>query len=113
MREDRDKKVAFAKKEAGNLPIEFSYNDEKEDTYCIRKEGNRFKVTASNPRSCLYAVYHVLEGKPSGKFKAEFPIRGINTVETLTRYSTEQIKKLIDRMGRWKMNKFQHKEKAK
>jgi hypothetical protein len=102
--EKNNKIITFAKKEAGKLPIEFSYKDEKEDAYSIEKQGNKFKVTASNPRSCLYAVYHILDGKPPGKFKAEFPIRGLNTVEALARHSNEQIRKLIDKMARWRMN---------
>ena len=96
--------ITFVKKEAGKPPVEFSYKNEKEDGYSIEKQGSRYKITASNPRSCLYAVYHILDGKPPGEFKAEFPIRGINTVEALARHSPEQIKNLIDRMGRWRMN---------
>ncbi|MCD6219767.1 DUF4838 domain-containing protein [Candidatus Calescamantes bacterium] len=99
-----NKIIEFIKKEKGNLSVEFTYRDEKQDAYTIKKSNNKYEVTASNLRSCLYAVYHILDGKPPGEFKAEFPIRGINTVEALARHSPEQIKNLIDRMGRWRMN---------
>jgi hypothetical protein len=102
--EKSNKIIAFTKKEAGNLPVEFNHKYEKEDAYSIKQEKDKYKITASNPRSCLYAVYHILDGNPPGEFKAEFPIRGINTVEALARHSTEQIRNLIGRMGRWRMN---------
>ena len=39
-----------------------------------------------------------------GKEKPEFSIRGLNPRESLNRHTKEQIIKLIDRMGRWRMN---------
>jgi len=102
--ESNDKIIAFAKQEAGDMSVEFHYKNEKVDGYSIIEEDGSCKVSASNARSCLYAIYHVLSGLPRGEFKAEFPIRGINAVESLARHSEEQIRNLIDRMARWRMN---------
>ena len=103
-RSQMDTTIEFAKKEAGDIPVEFEYGNECHDSYCLKQKAGKYLVSASNARSCLYAVYHILDGKPAGEYKAEFPIRGINPVEALARHSKEQIIRLIDRMGRWRMN---------
>ena len=66
--------------------------------------GGKLYVKAGTERGVLYAVYDVLDGKKSGKEKPEFSIRGLNPRESLNRHTKEQIIKLIDRMGRWRMN---------
>ena len=66
--------------------------------------GGKLNVMAGTERGILYAVYDVLNGGKSGSEKPEFSIRGLNPCESLNRHTDEQIVKLIDRMGRWRMN---------
>ena len=63
-------------------------------------------VTSGMARGVLYAVYDVLGGKSSGRESLAFSVRGINPCESLSRHSPEMVARLIDRMGRWKMNRI-------
>lgn len=61
-------------------------------------------VKSGTPRGVLYAAYDAASGKRSGRESPEFSIRGLNPCESLNRHTSGQIGRLIDRMGRWRMN---------
>lgn len=62
------------------------------------------RVRSGSPRGVLYAVYDALAGKRSGQETPQFSIRGLNPCESLNRHTPEQLERLLDRMGRWRMN---------
>ncbi len=67
-------------------------------------DDNTLHVKTSNARGVLYAVYDALSGRRIGQEAPEFAIRGLNPCESLNRHTPEQLERLIDRMGRWRMN---------
>ncbi|OGV51608.1 MAG: hypothetical protein A2017_08405 [Lentisphaerae bacterium GWF2_44_16] len=85
--------------------IEADIRNDASDWYefSVAPDG-KLDVKAGTERAVLYAVYDALDGKKSGNEKPEFSIRGLNPCESLKRHTKEQIIKLIDRMGRWRMN---------
>jgi hypothetical protein len=107
--QDRAKILAFAKKEAGELPVRFLVKREStdDDGYKIQKCGEGYVITGNNPRSCLYGVYHIKQklGR-TGTFKTSWKVRGLYPCETLSRHRPTQIVNFIDRMGKWRMNTF-------
>ncbi len=96
--------LAFARAEAGSLPVRFKIENEAGDGYVIERKGQGHLITGSNARSCLHGLYHLQMGRPAGKFKSAFGVRGINTCESLARHTPEEMRLLIDRMGHWRMN---------
>ena len=92
------------KQQAQGLQIDYHINSEKTDGFTIVPDGPRWKIVANNPRSCLWAVYHLADGGAAGTFAPRFEIRGINTCETISRHSSDQLCTLIDRMAHWRMN---------
>lgn len=97
--------LEFARSEAAGLgSVEFRIEPQPFDGYQIARQDGGYRVTGTNARSCLHAVYHLQAGRPAGRFRAAFAIRGINTCESLPCHTPEQLRRLIDRMGRWRMN---------
>jgi len=98
--------LSFARQEAGELPVRLVVKKASGDGYRVSKSGGGWVVTGNNARSCLYGVYH-LQGKPeTGTFRTPWKIRGIYPCETLNRHTPEQMRRLIDRMGKWRFNTF-------
>jgi len=107
--QDRAKILAFAKKEAGELPVELVVDKRQteDDGYKIQRRGGRYVIIGNNPRSCLYGVYHIKqELGPAGTFRTPWKVRGLYPCETLSRHTPAQIVNFIDRMGKWRMNTF-------
>lgn len=96
--------LQFARREAEDIQLDFRLDPGEDDGYTVTRDGSRYAVTGTNARSCLHGLYHIKQGRPLGSFKAAFPIRGINPCESLARHTPEQLRDLIDRMGRWRMN---------
>ncbi len=68
-------------------------------------DGKTLQIRAGNARGVLYGVYDFLEkGGVCGEGNPEFSIRGVNPCESLSRHTPEQLKKFIDRCGRWRFN---------
>lgn len=74
------------------------------DGYEIDSAAGVHHVTGTNARSCLHGVYHLKAGRAPGRCRAAFSVRGINTCESLPCHTPDQLRRLIDRMGRWRMN---------
>ncbi len=74
------------------------------DAYRFNFADGVLQVTGENPRGALYAVYDFLDGKRSGGDAPRFRIRGVNPCEALARHTPDQLRKFIDRIGRWKFN---------
>lgn len=71
----------------------------------LSDNGKTLYIRAGNVRGVLYGVYDFLEkGGASGAGSPEFSIRGSNPCESLSRHTPEQLKKFIDRCGRWRFN---------
>jgi len=107
--QDKAKILTFAKSEAGKLPVELVVKRPAgdEDGYRIARRGKTYVITGNNPRSCLYGVYHVKDSLGgAGAFTTPWKVRGLYPCETLSRHTPAQIVKLIDRMGKWRMNSF-------
>lgn len=104
--QDREKILSFAEKEAGELSVKLVVEEKTGDGFRIEKDGSSYIITGNNPRSCLYGIYHIKDGFRQGIFTTPWNIRGIYAVETLSRHTTEQIRKLVDRMGKWRFNTF-------
>ena len=96
--------LAFARSEAGDLPVSFHVDDGRGDAYAIARRNGRIDITGSNGRSCLHGLYHVQSGRPDGSFRAAFDVRGLNPCESLPCHTTEELRSLINKMGRWRMN---------
>ena len=96
--------LSYAREEAAGLRVDLRVVPQPHDEYLIEPVAGGTRVTASNARSCLHAVYHLRRGRPAGRYRAAFAIRGINTCESLPCHTPEQLRTLIDRMGRWGMN---------
>ncbi|GEM_PF-653489 len=96
--------LAFARREAGDLAVELKVLPEPGDRYAVERRGAGIRVTGSNARSCLHGVYHALGGRAPGVFRAAFTTRGINTCESLARHTPAELRQLIDRMGKWRLN---------
>ena len=114
--QDTEKILAFARRQAGDLDVELvvggppgrqAGKPAEEDGYSIARKGRKHVITGSNPRSCLYGVYHVVNklGR-TGEFATPWKVRGLYPCETLSRHTPEQIVSFIDRMGKWRMNTF-------
>lgn len=101
----RDRAIlAFARSEAGDLPVELRIVPQPGDGYAVERRDSRFLVVGSNARSCLHGVYHLRAGRAPGAFRAAFSTRGINTCESLARHTPDELRRLIDSMGKWRMN---------
>ena len=96
--------LAFAREEAGDADVALRVESQPGDGYTIERDGGGYVITGTNARSCLHGVYHVKQGRPTGSFRAAFTIRGVNPCESLARHTPEQLRDLIDRMGKWRMN---------
>jgi len=104
---DKPAMLAFARQLAAGRTIEANITEQGDDGYEFNVLTNGvIHVTAGNARGVLYAVYDVLGGKTSGKESPAFSVRGLNPCESLARHSPEMLTRLIDRMGRWKMNRL-------
>ena len=106
MKETESAVLSFARQEAGKLPIQLVIQSKPDDGYVVDRSGIGWTVTGNNARSCLYGVYHVRDGLGPGTFRTPWRIRGIYPCETLHRHSPEQMRRLIDRMGKWRFNTF-------
>lgn len=104
--QDKEKVLSFAKEQAGELSVRLVIEEKTGDGFSIKKDGRSYIITGNNPRSCLYGVYHIKDGFGQGTFTTSWNIRGIYATETLSRHSEEQMRKLIDRMGKWRFNTF-------
>jgi hypothetical protein len=99
--------LAYALELAGSRTIRYEVMHDGTDGYTFHQaEDDSFAVTAGSGRGVLYAVYDILDGQTSGGGRPAFSIRGINPCESLARHTPEQLTKLIDRMGRWRMNRI-------
>lgn len=97
--------VSYARSIAGEINIDARLEPLSGDWYRFEMTGERMlQVTAGSERGVLYAVHEVLTGAARGSRNPAFAIRGLNPCETLARHTPEQIERLIDRMGRWRMN---------
>ncbi|MFH1614265.1 MAG: hypothetical protein ABIG61_04165 [Planctomycetota bacterium] len=95
---------SFIKQQTKDLPVEFELRPTQGDGFKIVQQGESFKVTGNNERSCLWGLYHIQAGGNEGTYTPRFQIRGTNPCETLARHSSEQIESFIDRMAHWWMN---------
>ena len=97
----------FARQLAAGRKVEARITGEGGDAYEFTATTNGIvRVVAGTARGVLYAVYDVLDGKTSGKESPAFSVRGINPCESFARHTPEMVARLIDRMGRWKMNRI-------
>ncbi len=97
----------FARQLAAGRKLEARITGEGGDAYEFTATTNGIvRVVAGTARGVLYAVYDVLDGKTSGKESPAFSVRGINPCESFARHTPEMVARLIDRMGRWKMNRI-------
>jgi len=97
----------FARQLAAGKKLEVRVTGEGGDAYEFNTTTNgNIRVVAGTARGVLYAVYDVLGGKTQGKESPAFSVRGINPCESLSRHTPEMLTRLIDRMGRWKMNRI-------
>ena len=99
-----DATLSFAR-ELYKQQIRVDWQDGDGDAYvfCVEDDG-ALRVRTASARGVLYAVYDALDGQPQGEARPEFAIRGLNPCESLNRHSPTQLARLIDRMGRWRMN---------
>lgn len=98
--------MGFARKEAGDLAVEFAVRPEAHDGYRVERKGGGWLVTGTNSRSCLHGLYHIQQGRPVGEWRAAFSVRGVNPCESLPCHTPGQLRYLIDCMGRWRMNRL-------
>jgi len=103
---NNEKILSFARQEAGKRSIRLIVKKASGDGYRVSKSGSTWTITGNNARSCLYGVYHVCDGLGAGTFKTPWRIRGLYPCETLSRHTPEQMRRLIDRMGKWRFNTF-------
>lgn len=97
--------LEYARQLAGERELHATVARDGTDRYRFRVTATGgIEVTAGSERGVLYAVYDALDGKAAGDESPAFSIRGLNPCESLARHSPEQIRTLIDRMGRWRMN---------
>jgi hypothetical protein len=99
--------LKFARQLAKDRTVEANITGQGQDNYTFDTDSDgKINVTAGTARGVLYAVYDVLDGKTSGKESPAFSVRGINPCESFARHTPEMVARLIDRMGRWKMNRI-------
>lgn len=99
--------LAFARQLAIGKTVEAKITGKGQDCYEFDTASDgTIHVKAGTARGVLYAVYDVLDGKTSGKETPSFSVRGINPCESFSRHTPDMIIRLIDRMGRWKMNRI-------
>jgi len=104
LKESSDLILAFARELYGR-EIRAELGCEPGDGYNYEASPDgALEVKAGSARGVLYAVYDALAGKRSGRAAPQFSIRGLNPCESLNRHTPKQIERLIDRMGRWRMN---------
>jgi beta-1,2-mannobiose phosphorylase / 1,2-beta-oligomannan phosphorylase len=97
--------LCFARELAGQRTIKAKVRRDGSDAYrfSIGADGT-IDVESGSERGVLYAVYDVLAGKTSGDEKPAFSIRGLYPCEAYQRMTPEMMRRMIDRMGRWRMN---------
>ncbi|MCC6580348.1 MAG: hypothetical protein IT440_07885 [Phycisphaeraceae bacterium] len=98
--------LAFARREAGDMPVTLEVQASSGDGYDIQPMGDGHHIIGTNARGCLHGVYHLRMGRPAGRHHAAFSIRGVNTCESLSSHTPDKLRLLIDRMGKWRMNRL-------
>ena len=97
--------LRFASELAAGRPIRARIGNGKTDNYqFFVDEDGTIDISSGSERGVLYAVYDVLAGKTSGDETPAFSIRGLFPCDATQRHTPEMMRKLIDRMGRWRMN---------
>ena len=97
--------LQFARQSAEGRPVRAVVCNDGSDAYrfTVAADGG-IDVESGSERGVLYAVYDVLAGKTSGDCKPAFSIRGLFPCGTEQRHTPEMLRRLIDRMGHWRMN---------
>lgn len=97
--------LRFAQQLAGERMIRATIRHDGSDAYQFKVAGDKaVEVECGSERGVLYAVYDVLDGKSSGGETPAFAIRGLFPCDAAQRHTPEMMRRLIDRMGRWRMN---------
>ena len=97
--------LRFAHELAASRTIRAKIRHDGSDAYRFSvSENGAIDVESGSERGVLYAVYDVLDGKKSGDEAPAFSIRGLFPCDCTQRHTPAMMRKLIDRMGRWRMN---------
>ncbi len=102
---DKSPVLQFARQLANGRAVRAVVRSDGSDAYrfTVAADGD-IDVESGSERGVLYAVYDVLAGKTSGDCKPAFSIRGLFPCGVEQRHTPEMLRRLIDRMGRWRMN---------
>ena len=103
--EDDSPVLRFAKTLAAGRTIRATVRHDGSGAYrfTVAADGG-IDVESGAERGVLYAVYDVLAGKTRGDSSPAFSIRGLFPCGAEQRHTPEMLRRLIDRMGRWRMN---------
>jgi hypothetical protein len=97
--------LRFAKELAAGQTLHATVRNDGSDAYRFKVAADgAINVQSGSDRGVLYAVYDVLAGKKQGDCQPAFSIRGIFPCGAEQRCTPEMMRRMFDRVGRWRMN---------